>query len=93
MKRILASLLAMCMLLGMCSGIAVAKDSESLLCWTADGIKRYMQSENPPEVKENNIELAAARNDYESGQIVVRSDAPVSYTHLDVYKRQCIGKV
>lgn len=75
MKRILASLLAMCMLLGMCSGIVVAKDSESLLCWTADGIKRYMQSENPPEVKENNIELAAARNDYESGQIVVRSDA------------------
>lgn len=76
MRRIISWLLACSILLALCPILAVnAQAASGLISWTDDGFKRYAQTEAAPSEPPQSISLEAARNEYERGQIVVRSDA------------------
>lgn len=76
-RTVISWLLAVGLLLGagpVPTAGAAAADSAELTSWTDDGLKRYGQSEAAPAAPAQRICLEAARNEYERGQIVVRSD-------------------
>lgn len=75
-KRIVSWLLALSIIFGVCPMLAVnAEEPPGLISWTDDGFKRYAQTEAAPDEPSQSISLEAARNEYERGQIVVKSDA------------------
>lgn len=55
-----------------------------IIYWIGDGLERYTDTQPIPEVTSKAICLQAARNEYEMGQVVVRSDA----TDFEVTKVQ-----
>lgn len=99
-RRAISWLLALSLLLGTCpmlAATAAAADPTNLTSWTDDGLKRYGQSEDAPATPSQKISLEAARNEYERGQIVVRSDAQdfevtsVEFTALQNADGETIG--
>lgn len=74
-RRIVSWLLAWSIILAVCPMLAVsAQEPSDLISWTDNGFKRYAQTEAAPDELPQSISLEAARNEYERGQIVVRSD-------------------
>ena len=45
---------------------------------------------NEPIIVEGTHEAIVSKEDFELAQKVIRGGGPVSYTHLDVYKRQAL---
>ena len=66
--------------------IVFAGDAFTQLPITSDYVsaKMFLSSINPSMVSTQGTAIGAAIN------LAMRSFTPVSYTHLDVYKRQCV---
>jgi hypothetical protein len=51
-----------------------SQSPDTPLWWTTDGLEKIRPYDPPPETLSNSIQIAAARNEFEPFQIIVRSD-------------------
>ncbi|MCX6377697.1 MAG: hypothetical protein NTU88_16980, partial [Armatimonadetes bacterium] len=70
---------------------AFAAGAEDVQFWTADSLTNVLQSAKPTPNARAEVVLEAARDEWEHGQIVVRSERPIANLRASIGDLRCPG--